>query len=168
LPSYGTTRPSVTVIVMSATTPDSPVSTALPPALQEVIDGFQEAPRSLVLELLLEYADAVPPLPAHLADHPELLERVPECQTPFFLRAEFDADDRLALWFQSPPEAPTTRAFAGILTAGLNGAAADDVLAVPDDFYLAMGLGEVISPLRLRGMSAILGRLKRQVREHRS
>ena len=29
-----------------------------------------------------------------------------------------------------------------------------------------MGLGEVISPLRLRGMSAIMRRLKRQVREH--
>ncbi len=152
---------------MSATPPDVPVSTTLRPALQEVVDGFREAPRSIVLELLLEFADAVPPLPAHLADHPELLERVPECQTPFFLRAEFDGDRRLALWFESPPEAPTTRAFAGILTAGLSGATAAEVLAVPDDFYLAMGLGEVISPLRLRGMAAILGRLKRQVREQR-
>jgi cysteine desulfuration protein SufE len=153
---------------MSAATPDVPVTTALPAALQEVVDGFREAPRSLVLEMLLEYADAVEPLPAHLADHPELLERVPECQTSFFLRAEVDEHDRTTLWFEAPPEAPTTRAFAGILAAGLNGASADEVLAVPDDFYLTMGLGDVISPLRLRGMSAILGRLKRQVREHRA
>lgn len=158
---------SVTVAAMSAANPDVPVSTTLPAALQEVVDGFRETPRRLMLELLLEYADAVPPLPPHLADHPELLERVPECQTSFFLRAEVDGDRRITLWFDAPPEAPTTRAFAGILTAGLSGATAEDVLAVPDDFYLAMGLGEVISPLRLRGMSAILGRLKRQVREQR-
>ena len=150
---------------MTAPTPNAQAPAALPPALQEVVDGFREAPRGLVLELLLEYADAVPPLPPHLADHPELLERVPECQTSFFLRAEVADDGRTTLWFDAPPEAPTTRAFAGILAAGLDGATAEDVLAVPDDFYLAMGLGEVISPLRLRGMAAILGRLKRQVRE---
>ena len=152
---------------MSAASPDIPVSPTLPPALQEVVDSFRDAPQSLLLELLLEYADAVPPLPAHLADHPELLERVPECQTPFFLRVEVDPADRTTLWFDCPPESPTTRAFAGILAAGLSGAKADDVLAVPDDFYIALGLGDVISPLRLRGMAAILGRLKRQVREQR-
>jgi len=153
---------------MTAAVPSVPGSTTLPAALQEVVDGFREAPRTLVLELLLEYADAVPPLPPHLAGHPELLERVPECQTPFFLRVEVADDDRTTLWFDCPPEAPTTRAFAGILAAGLSGATVDEVLAVPDDFYLAMGLGEVISPLRLRGMAAILGRLKRQVREQRT
>jgi len=164
----GTGSASVTVAAMTAPTPDLPTATRLPAALQEVVDGFREAPRTLVLELLLEYADAVPPLPPHLADHPELLERVPECQTAFFLRAETDAENRMVLWFDAPQQAPTTRAFAGILSAGLSGATPDEVLAVPDNFYLAMGLGEVISPLRLRGMSAILGRLKRQVREQQS
>ena len=151
---------------MTSPSPDRSVPTRLPAALHEVVEAFQGAPRSIVLELLLEYADAVPPLPPYLADHPELLERVPECQTPFFLRVEVTDDSHVTLWFDCPPEAPTTRAFAGILAAGLSGSTADEVLAVPDDFYLAMGLGEVISPLRLRGMAAILGRLKRQVREH--
>lgn len=137
----------------------------LPAALQEQVDAFADAPRSLVLDLLVEYVDAVPPLPPHLVDHPELMENVPECQTPFFLRAEVGEDERVRLYFDCPPEAPTTRAFAGILVSGLDGASAAEVLAVPDNFYLAMGLGDVISPLRLRGMAAILGRLKRQVRD---
>ncbi len=50
-----------------------------------------------------------------------------------------------------PPEAPTTRGFAGILSEGLNGATAAEVLAVPNGFYTALGLDRVISPLRLRG-----------------
>jgi cysteine desulfuration protein SufE len=69
------------------------------------------------------------------------------------------------LFFDAPPESPTVRGFAGILREGLEGAPWEDVLAVPKDFYSGMGLGEVVSPLRLRGMGAILNRLQRQVRE---
>jgi cysteine desulfuration protein SufE len=88
---------------------------------------------------------------------------VPECQTPFFLATELDDGDRVTIHFDAPPEAPTTRGFAGILSQGLNGATSEEVLAVPNGFYTALGLDRVISPLRLRGISAILGRLKRQV-----
>jgi cysteine desulfuration protein SufE len=38
------------------------------------------------------------------------------------------------------------------------------VLATPETFYTSMGLDQVVSPLRLRGIAAILARLKRQVR----
>jgi cysteine desulfuration protein SufE len=69
------------------------------------------------------------------------------------------------LFFDAPAESPTVRGFAGILREGLEGATADEVLAVPQDFYSGMGLGDVVSPLRLRGMGAILARLQRQVRE---
>ena len=46
---------------------------------------LKSTPRDVVLEMLLEYVDAVPPLPADLSGH-EGMEQVPECQTPFFLR----------------------------------------------------------------------------------
>jgi cysteine desulfuration protein SufE len=68
------------------------------------------------------------------------------------------------LFFHAPAESPTTRGFAGILHEGLDGLPAADVLAVPDDAPYRFGLGEAVSPLRLRGMVAMLSRIKRQVR----
>jgi cysteine desulfuration protein SufE len=136
----------------------------MPPQLAELVEEFASAPREVVLEMLLEFADEVPPLPAELAGH-EGMEQVPECQTQFFLKAEVQPDDTVRTYFDCPPEAPTTRAFAGILAEGLAGASTAEILAVPDDLYAKMGLATAISPLRIRGGTAILGRLKRQVRE---
>jgi cysteine desulfuration protein SufE len=134
----------------------------MPPKLAEIVDEFASAPRDVVLEMLLEFADAMPPLPAELAGH-EGMEQVPECQTQFFLKAVVQPDDTVMIRFDCPPEAPTTRAFAGVLAEGLAGATADEILAVPDDLYSRMGLAQTISPLRIRGGSAILARLKRQI-----
>jgi cysteine desulfuration protein SufE len=136
----------------------------MPPKLAEIVDEFASAPRDVVLEMLLEYSDGVLPLPEGMSGH-EGMEQVPECQTAFFLRAEVQPDKTVRTYFDCPPEAPTTRAFAGILAEGLAGATVGEVLAVPDDLYAQMGLGQAISPLRIRGGAAILSRLKRQVRE---
>ncbi len=138
--------------------------TEMPGRLTEIIDEFAGAPRDVVLEMLLEYADAVRPVPAEYADH-QGMEQVVECQTPFFLHATVTPDREVDVIFDCPPEAPTTRAFAGILADGLEGASPEQVLAVPSDLYQRMGLDGVISPLRVRGGTAILGRLQRQVRE---
>ena len=136
---------------------------AASPELQRIVDLFAGAPKELRAQALLEYSRKVPPLPPELAGHRELMESVPECQTPFFLTTDLDDENRVTLHFDVPPESPTTRGFAGILYTGLNGATAETVLDTPNDFYTKMGLAEVISSLRLRGMNAILTRLKRQV-----
>ncbi|XVU25507.1 SufE family protein [Actinoplanes sp. CA-054009] len=136
--------------------------TDMPVKLAEIVDEFASAPRDVVLEMLLEFADSMPPLPADLAGH-DGMEQVPECQTQFFLKATVQPDDTVVTWFDCPPEAPTTRAFAGILAEGLAGATTAEILAVPDDLYARMGLAQAISPLRIRGGSAILARLKRQI-----
>src|ERR1700712_2108393 len=101
----------------------------MPPKLAELIEEFASAPREVVLEMLLEFSDEVPPLPAELAAH-EGMEQVPECQTQFFLKAEVQPDDTVRTYFDCPPEAPTTRAFAGILSEGLAGSTAEQILAV--------------------------------------
>ena len=136
-----------------------------PPKLQRIVDLFAGAPKDLRLQALLEYSRKVPPLPEHLEGHRDQMEQVVECQTPFFLTTEVDDEQRVHLWFDVPAEAPTTRGFAGILREGLEGATAEEVLGTPNDFYEELGLADVISSLRLRGMSAILFRLKRQVQE---
>jgi cysteine desulfuration protein SufE len=138
---------------------------SLPPRLARLVDRFARAPRELRTQALLQYARKLPPLPEALAADREGLEQVHECQTPFFLASEVDAEGRVHLHFEAPAESPTVRGFAGILHAGLDGEPREAVLAVPGDFYHGMGLAEVVSPLRLRGMGAILARLQRQLRE---
>ncbi len=136
---------------------------SVPDSLKSIADTFRAAPASLRLPLLLEYAKALPELPAEWAGAPDRFERVEECQTPLFLASEVE-DGRVALWFDAPPEAPTTRGFAAILHKGLHGRTVDEVLAVPIDVTDSFALAELISPLRVRGMQAMLRRLQRQVK----
>jgi cysteine desulfuration protein SufE len=140
----------------------------LSPRLQEIADDFGSLPDSDRLQLLLEFAQDLPPLPARYAEHPDLLEPVPECQSPLFLAVEVADDDIVHLFFSAPPEAPTTRGFAGILYAGLDGLGAEEILQTPGEFSAQLGLRALVSPLRLRGMAAMLARIKRQVREQRA
>jgi cysteine desulfuration protein SufE len=140
---------------------------ALHPRLQEIIEDFAAVPEADRLQLLLEYSRDLPALPERYAEHRDLLEPVPECQTPLFLAVEVEPDSRVHLFFEAPAEAPTTRGFAAILHAGLDGLDADEVLAVPAEFTTQLGLADLVSPLRLRGMAAMLARIKRQVRDQR-
>ncbi|WP_068154199.1 SufE family protein [Rhodococcus phenolicus] len=135
---------------------------SLPAALAEIVEDFAAVDGQDKLQLLLEFSRELPPLPAELEE--AAMEPVPECQSPLFLSV--DASDRanVALHFSAPPEAPTTRGFASILQQGLDGLSAEEILAVPDDFYSALGLADAVSPLRLRGMSAMLARIKRRLR----
>jgi cysteine desulfuration protein SufE len=139
---------------------------SLPPQLAELVDEFAEVGPRDRLQLLLELSQELPELPDRYSDATASMEQVPECQSPLFLAVEVEpaGDRRVHLFFSAPPEAPTTRGFASILRTGLDGEPAAGILAVPDDFYVKLGLGQAVSPLRLRGMAAMLARIKRQVR----
>ena len=130
-------------------------------ALVEDFNGLAVRDRLL---LLLEFSDNLPDLPSRYADHPDLLERVEECQSPVYLFVEVN-DDKVNLFFSAPPEAPTTRGFASVLHEALDGHTVTEVLEVDEDFPNRLGLSEAVSPLRLSGMRAILRRIKRQIRE---
>jgi cysteine desulfuration protein SufE len=134
----------------------------MPAALTEVVSDFKEVQGQDKLRLLLEFADELPPLPTELEE--ATMEPVPECQSPLFLHVDAADREKVRLYFSAPAEAPTTRGFAAILATGLDQQPAADILAVPDDFYTDLGLAALISPLRLRGMSAMLARIKRRLR----
>lgn len=138
----------------------------LPAALEAVVEDFEAlAPRDR-LDLLLEFADSLPDLPPRYGDHPERLQRVPECQTPLFVAVELtpEPNPEVHVFFSAPRESPTTRGFAGILHAGLDAQSPNAVLNVPPDMPDRLRLAEVVSPLRMRGMSAMLRRIQEQVR----
>ena len=139
----------------------------LNPRLQEIVDDFNAMSGKDRLQMLLEFSQELPALPGRYAEDHDLLEAVPECQSPLFLAVEVEPDATVHLFFDAPPEAPTTRGFAGILHAGLDGLDAEEVLATPGEFSSQLGLQDLVSPLRLRGMAAMLGRIKRQIREQR-
>lgn len=135
----------------------------LPANLQEIKDEFLALELPDRLQLLLEFSNELPELPERYLEHPDLFERVVECQSPVFIFVEVDDDDIVHLYATAPRESPTTRGFASILAQGLAGLTADEVLAVPDDYPQELGLTEAVSPLRVRGMTALLGRTKHQV-----
>lgn len=135
---------------------------SLPARLEQIVEAFASSPRQFRLEALLDFARRLPALPPELASDRDQLEQVHECQTPFFLATRLD-EGKVKLFFDAPPESPTVRGFAGLLSAGLDGEDPESILEVDNDFYLKMGLEEVVTPQRVRGMGAILAHLKHQV-----
>ncbi|CAB4690408.1 MAG: cysteine desulfuration protein SufE [Actinobacteria bacterium] len=130
----------------------------------EIASDFAALEGNDKLELLIEISDQLPALPERYADHPELLERVEECQSPVYLFVEID-NGVVEIFLTAPREAPTTRAFAGILHASLSGQTVDTVLNFDDNYPSMLGITELVSPLRMRGIRGMLARIKRQVRE---
>jgi cysteine desulfuration protein SufE len=139
------------------------IDTHLPPSLAAIREDFLALSVPDRLQLLLEFSDTLPVVPEELID-PEAWERVEECQSPVFITVDTTPDEVL-VYATAPEEAPTTRGFASILVQGLHGMTPAQVLAVPPDFPLQLGLQNAVSMLRLRGMSGMLWRIKRQVEE---
>ena len=135
------------------------------PGAQDIVAAFQEVPQNLKLELLLEYSENLPALPERYKDHPELLERVEECQSPVYLFVELDDANTVSIFLTAPDEAPTTKGFASLLQLALDQQNADTVLSFDDSFVDALGITDLVSPLRIRGLQGMLMRIKRQVKE---
>lgn len=121
----------------------------VPDTLAEIREGFLETPESDRLLLLLEFSDELPDVSDAVAAHPEMYERVAECQSPVYIHVEVQ-DDIVTMHATAPPEAPTTRGFASILVQGLTGLTADEVLAIPNDYPQSIGLTKAVSPLHRR------------------
>ena len=137
----------------------SNTNNTIPPRLQEIIDDFSWAEGREKLELLLEFSEQMPPLPDWL-NRETNMEQVHECMTPVFIHAE-NKDGHMHFYFDVPPESPTVRGYAAILGQGLDGATPEQVIAVPGNFYMEMGLHKVLTTQRLNGIGAILAYIRR-------
>ncbi len=116
------------------------------------------------MELMLDYARRLPPLPDRLRDQRDAgLNRVPECMTPVFLWVEQE-DGAVKIHVEVAEEAPTVRGFLSILVEAFDGARSDEVAGIPTDLLERMGLSDLIRMNRAVGLGAILMRIKRAVR----
>lgn len=134
---------------------DSP----LPARLQQIVEDFQLCQGKEKLELLLDYANQLPPLPERFTGHAEM-EQIHECMTPVFVHGELNKGG-MEYFFEVPAESPSVRGYAAVLAEGVKGSTPEQILAIPSDFYHAMGLPEVLSGQRLNGMRSIVAFIKR-------
>ena len=133
--------------------------------LQETVENFQMLDPQLRLEMLLDYANALPPLPERLhAQRDAGLGRVVECQSPVYLFTAVD-DGTVRLFADVPEQAPTVRGFVSLLVDALDGASPDEVAAVPDDLLRQLGIAQTLGMTRQRGLGAVLHRIKHAVAE---
>lgn len=133
--------------------------------ISEIIEEFQSVDDDFKLELLLDYADKLPPVPQNYS---EIINQennlVSECQTRVHLFVEY-VDHRVRIYAEVPPESPTVRGMVSILIEAYNGATPEEVLAIPTNLLQKLGLAEKIGALRSRGIGAIIQRLKNEVRQ---
>lgn len=133
---------------------------SLPPRLQEIVEDFQYSEGREKIELLIQYAENLPEIPAELQSNHSEMEAVEECMTPVFVQAQLH-NGKLNFYFDVPRESPTVRGFAAIMGEGLSGCTPQEVLAIPNDFFKRMGLEQVLTMQRMNGLSAILAHMKR-------
>jgi cysteine desulfuration protein SufE len=131
----------------------------MPIALDTIIADLSNCDRQERIDLLLDFAKSLPPVPERLLAHKDASHRVEECQSPVFLFVELDGD-RVSLYADAPVEAPTVRGFVSLLLEGLNGATVEEILQVPANLVERCGLAEILGMLRIRGLSGVLRRLK--------
>lgn len=132
--------------------------------LAAIVEQFADLEPRERLEELLDYAEGLPPLPQELAAERDAgLHRVPECMTPVFLWIDV-REGRVHVTADVAPEAPTVKGFVAILVDAFDGATPAEVLGVSPTLLSELGLVEALGMTRMRGLTAILGRIQREVR----
>jgi cysteine desulfuration protein SufE len=128
-------------------------------ALEGIVDELREADRQERIELLIDLAKGLPPLPERLAQFKDEAHRVPECQSPVFLFAEVEAG-RVRLFADVPVEAPTVRGFVALLVEGLQGATVEEILQTPYGLIEQSGMPEILGMQRISGLHGVIRGLK--------
>lgn len=135
------------------------------PDFAKLIARYKGLDRNTRLEALLDWSKKLPELPAELVPLKDQgVGRVHECQTPVFLYVEV-TEGMVRIHADVPRESPTVRGFLSLLIKQLDGATPTEVEATPQDLLDQLGLTQDLGMTRTQGLTAILGRIKRSVRD---
>lgn len=131
--------------------------------IEGIIAEFAELEPRERLELLLEFAEKLAPLPPeYQAQRDAGMNRVHECQTPVFLWTEI-VDGKVRILADVAPESPTVKGFVSILSDLYTSADPAEVLAAPVDIVQRFGLTEALGMVRMRGLQAIAHHMRSRI-----
>ena len=131
--------------------------------LEELKQEFDELDVRDRLETLLDFSDGLPDLSESYRARRDAGEnRVHECQTPVYMWVEV-VNGHVEIYADVPRASPTVRGFISLLIDALSGATPADVLAVKSTLLTELGLVEALGMVRMRGLHAILQRIKSEV-----
>ncbi len=131
--------------------------------LEQIIEEWTDADREERMELLLDYANSLPTLPERFEARRDAEHRIEECMSPVYFFAEVDPEQNVHMFADVPREAPTVRGFVSMLIQGYDGSSFEDVLQIPPDLVMRMKLPEIIGMMRIRGLNAVVHRIKSEV-----
>lgn len=138
------------------------------PKLEEFLDEFEGLDPEERLEMLVDFSNTLPPLPAGregLAGDEAC--RINECQTPVYLACE-TREGGLHFAAHVPEKSPTVRGFVAMLVTGLEGAPPASVESLTPALLNRIGLNEVLGMTRVRGFTGVLNRIRRLALENSS
>jgi len=131
--------------------------------IDRIVDEFADLDGREKLELLIDFANRLPPLPApYQALKEQDAGRVHECQTPVFLWPEISSSG-MTLIASVAEEAPTVKGFVSMLAEAVADRPQAEAGDLPDDLLERIGLTEVLGMMRSRGLQAITGRVRREL-----
>ena len=133
--------------------------------ISEILQDFTQLDDDYRLDLLVDYAEKLPPLPpyhANLKNNEKY--KVPECQTPVFISMDLN-DNRLEFYAEVAEESPTVKGIISILAHSPNGRPIAAVELIPLDLLQKLGLSGKIGSLRTYGISAIIHRINSKIIE---
>ena len=128
--------------------------------IDEVVSTFEDLDNQLRLELLLDYAEKLPPLPEEYRNEEQIeAHLVHECQTPVSLWVTV-FNGKVHIYADVPRESPTVRGFVALIIKVFNGVSPAEVARAPADFLHRTGLANTLGMIRLHGLSALYKRIK--------
>ncbi len=111
------------------------------------------------LEMLVSFGDTLPRLSQEMRHEQERGKHiVAECQTPVYLRVD-RREGRVSVYADAPREAAVVRGFLALLVTVFDGCTVAALRRAPKDILSALGLDQVLSLTRTRGLAATYRRV---------